>query len=1008
MAASTGTAAALVTFTATATAGQVWSSSVSQPTGGGGHETTILSGGHDINPIRFDTSNPLVLVIVQLVLILALSRILALAFRWARQPRVVSEILAGILLGPTAFGQIPGFTENIFPAPSIPFLSLIANLGLVLFLFVIGTDVDFSLLRRNLKPTVAVSAAGLVIPFGLGCAVSVGLYNEFISKEVKFTTFMTFIGTSSSITAFPVLSRILSELQLFTDPVGLVVLASGVVNDVIGWCLLALSVALASAGQGVVVVYILLTMVGWTLALFFLARPALNWLARTTGSYTRSDGPTQGYVCATLALVLISAWFCQIIGISEIFGGFLVGLIVPRTLGHHFASRIEDLVVCIFIPLYFATSGLRTNLTLLNTGTIWGWVICVMVVAFSGKFLGSAIAARGTGFTWRQAGATGSLMSAKGLIELIVLNQGLQVGIISTTVFSIFVLEALVLTIASTPLTLAFYPPRHRPSTKHTPPISSTLDSKPRSSLDKSSLSLRMRTRFIVMLDQLESLGAAMVFTHLLASVPVTDGEAAKVGGSSQGGATLTSGDGLLAPTHEGTTSTTSTSPASTPLPPASQQQQLEVTPLRLVELTERGSGVMLASEEAASHLARDPLVSLYRTFASLPSSSGVHVATGEFAMTAAENWPETVARCTEEGAAELLVVPWKLGSASGPREEGNVVESFIPNPFEALFGNAVPGSLTSAQVSGAPLFAAFLRDVFLETSCDVGVLLDCSCPSAPSIAHAPKHLYVPFFGGADDRTCLEIAVQLVKRSAGAVTATVLVVTRAAEPTEEDQAANGLDRSDTDGAEATSTTKLDAIFSPALSIPPSSPAAHSHHLSLGHGGTHHGGTRAGETHYGSSHGQHALASATADDVALEQVSSVAAILPAGALVIERVSTAFPLATAVTRLRSLTATQPTLTLLGRSRLDAPSHRLESLTLLKSAERAGTLGACASSEVRRAMGEAATAVLVAPAEVGAEWVMVVQSRATAGKRAQKRMVAAGRSLSVGTVYGEKGEA
>ncbi|BGP05700.1 K(+)/H(+) antiporter [Rhodotorula toruloides] len=1007
MAASTGTVAALVTFTATATAGQVWSSSVSQPTGGGGHETTILSGGHDINPIRFDTSNPLVLVIVQLVLILALSRILALAFRWARQPRVVSEILAGILLGPTAFGQIPGFTENIFPAPSIPFLSLIANLGLVLFLFVIGTDVDFSLLRRNLKPTVAVSAAGLVIPFGLGCAVSVGLYNEFISKDVKFTTFMTFIGTSSSITAFPVLSRILSELQLFTDPVGLVVLASGVVNDVIGWCLLALSVALASAGQGVVVVYILLTMVGWTLALFFLARPALNWLARTTGSYTRADGPTQGYVCATLALVLISAWFCQIIGISEIFGGFLVGLIVPRTLGHHFASRIEDLVVCIFIPLYFATSGLRTNLTLLNTGTIWGWVICVMVVAFSGKFLGSAIAARATGFTWRQAGATGSLMSAKGLIELIVLNQGLQVGIISTTVFSIFVLEALVLTIASTPLTLAFYPPRHRPSTKHTPAISTTLDSKPRSSLDKSSLSLRMRTRFIVMLDQLESLGAAMVFTHLLASAPAPMGQATKMGGSSQGGETLTSGDGHLAPAHEGTVSTGSTSPASTPLPPASQQQ-LEVTPLRLVELTERGSGVMLASEEAASHLARDPLVSLYRTFASLPSSSGVHVATGEFAMTAAENWPETVARCTEEGAAELLVVPWKLGSASGPREEGNVVESFIPNPFEALFGNAVPGSSTSAQVSGAPLFAAFLRDVFLETSCDVGVLLDRSCPSAASIAHAPKHLYIPFFGGADDRTCLEIAVQLVKRSAGAVTATVLVVTRAAEPTEEDQAANGLDRQDADGAEATSTTKLDAIFSPALSLPPSSPAAHNNHLSLGHGGTHHGGTRAGETHYGSSHGQHALASATADDVALEQVAAVASTLPTGALVIERVSTAFPLATAVTRLRTLTATQPTLTLLGRSRLDAPSHRLESLTLLKSAERAGTLGACASSEVRRAVGEAATAVLVAPEDVRAEWVMVVQSRATAGKRAQKRMVAAGRSLSVGTVYGEKADA
>ncbi|GAA5885674.1 hypothetical protein JCM3774_004524 [Rhodotorula dairenensis] len=481
----------------------------------GGHSTTILSGG-DVDPIRVDPNNPLVLVIVQLCLILILSRILAFAFKWARQPRVVSEILAGILLGPTAFGQIPGFTDNIFPSDSIPYLSLIANLGLVLFLFVVGTDVDFSLLRRNVRPTLAVSTAGLVIPFGLGCAVSVGLYNQFIDGSVKFTTFMCFIGTSSSITAFPVLSRILSELQLFTDPVGLVVLASGVVNDVIGWCLLALSVALASAGSGVVVVYILLTMFGWTLGLFFIGRPALNWLARKTGSWTRPDGPTQGYVCAVLGLVLVSAFFCQIIGISEIFGGFLVGLIIPRSLGHHFAQRIEDLVTCIFIPLYFATSGLRTDLTLLNSGIIWGWVICVMAVAFSGKFIGSAVAARISGFGWRQSGATGALMSAKGLIELIVLNQGLQVGIISQTVFSIFVLEALVLTIAATPLTLAFYPPHHRPSNKAAAAAASI--GVPRSSTDKGGLALATRTRFTVVLDQLESFGAVMVLTHLLGS----------------------------------------------------------------------------------------------------------------------------------------------------------------------------------------------------------------------------------------------------------------------------------------------------------------------------------------------------------------------------------------------------------------------------------------------------------------------------------------------------------
>lgn len=218
-----------------------------------------------------------------------------------------------------------------------------------------------------------------------------------------------------------------------------------------------------------------------------------------------------------------------------------------------------------------------------------------------------------------------------------------------------------------------------------------TLDSsKERPSLDKSSLSLRVRTRFIVMLDQLESLGAAMVFTDLLASM--RGGEVAKAdgltGSNSQGGETSALSDGSSPAAHgttgDGTTSMTSTSPSSTPPRTSSPQQQLEVTPLRLVELTERGSGVMLASEEAASHLARDPLVSLYRTFASLPASSGVRVASGEFAMTAAENWPETVAMCTEEGAAEMLVVPWKLGSASGPREEGNVVESF--STFPVLF----------------------------------------------------------------------------------------------------------------------------------------------------------------------------------------------------------------------------------------------------------------------------------------------------------------------------------
>ncbi|TKA53405.1 hypothetical protein B0A53_04391 [Rhodotorula sp. CCFEE 5036] len=978
----------------------------------GGHSTTILGGG-DIDPIRVDPNNPLVLVIVQLCLILILSRILAFAFKWARQPRVVSEILAGILLGPTAFGQIPGFTENIFPSDSIPYLSLIANLGLVLFLFVIGTDVDFSLLRRNARPTLAVSTAGLVIPFGLGCAVSVGLYNEFIDSSIKFTTFMTFIGTSSSITAFPVLSRILSELQLFADPVGLVVLASGVVNDVIGWCLLALSVALASAGSGVVVVYILLTMLAWTLALFFIGRPALNWLARKTGSWTRPDGPTQGYVCAVLGLVLVSAFFCQIIGISEIFGGFLVGLIIPRSLGHHFAQRIEDLVTCIFIPLYFATSGLRTDLTLLNSGIIWAWVICVMVVAFSGKFFGSAIAARMSGFGWRQSGATGALMSAKGLIELIVLNQGLQVGIISQTVFSIFVLEALVLTIAATPLTLAFYPPHHRPSNQAA--AAATLNGPSTSDDDKGGLALAVRKRFTVVLDQLESFGAVMVLTHLLTS-------ASSVPGGSTSPPKAAARSPQLALSEEPTSSETVNSTPRTQDTLVSTAQQaasktatpdmsrsgsvarqvpesgsdskdrtpLTLIPLRLVELTERGSDVMLASAEAASHLAHDALVALYRTFASLLATNAC-VDKGEFAMTAAENWPETVARCAAETESDMVWVPWRIGGACEDKAEmGNVVEAFIPNPFEALFGNAASGSSPSAHASGAPLFAAFLRDLFLEASCDVGVLLD-GTSSTPSLAPptSSMHLFLPFFGGADDRACLELLVQLVRQSP-LLSATVLVIARAGEPTELDRTERIT--STEDGGDALSTTKLTSLPSPNLT--------NNKGLSLGAG---YGGTiqRAGETQYGTARGgsdEPGLASETADGVALEQAKLAFSSLDNRSVSVENVSTAFPLETMLRRHRQLSLShhqRRLITLVGRSRLDAPSHRLESLALLRAAEKDGRLGACASSEVRRAIGEAATALVIA--DTADDCVLVVQSRATAGQRSVKRMQAARASLA-----------
>ncbi|GAA5951223.1 hypothetical protein JCM21900_004380 [Sporobolomyces salmonicolor] len=987
---SASASASLVTFTATATAGQPYSTvaaaGATQAVG-----VSILSGGDDINPIKFVASEAIQLLIVQLFVIICLSRILSFLFVKFRQPRVVAEILAGILLGPTAFGRIPGFTENIFPAASIPFLNLLATLGLVLFLFVIGLEVDFTLFRKNLKPSLGVSLAGLCLPFGLGCAVAVGLYNQFIDKSVKFTTFMCFIGTSSSITAFPVLGRILTELRLMNDPVGVVVLASGVANDVIGWMLLALSVALATAGQGVVVVYILLTTVGWILFLYFICRPLLNLLGRKTGSYGNPDGPTQTYILAVLMLVLISAWFMQSIGISNIFGGFLVGLIVPHSVGHHIAAKIEDLVLCIFIPLYFASSGLRTNLTLLNTGIIWGWVVCVIACAFCGKFFGCFGAAKLTGFSLRESAATGFLMSAKGLIELIVLNQGLTVGIINETVFSIFVLEALLLTFAATPCTLAVYPPHVRRSINDAPSGKEPL-SRSTSSLDKIGRfdtlgdSSQTRTRFTVVLDKLESMGALFILTKLLAvsSTPSSNPPTA--------GNTITSSAGLL---EEDRKRASPAFPADGAPRTLSSRTLISLTPLRLVELTERASAVMLASDAAAEHLKRDPLTALYRTFAAVVGQ-GITVPRGDFAITGPENFAETVATKAEEAGSEMILVPWKLGGERYQQE--SVLASLIPNPFEHIFGNTLPGSTSfSASQADSSLYAAFLRDLFASASCDVGLFLDRSSsdetfPSLspdPSASATKTHLFLPFFGGADDRACLELAVQLAKGSA-AIKATVLVVQRVAEPTEEDRLAEGSELSKEGSSsgtdDATSTTRLDSRTGGATT---SSDLIKGPALQLTIGGTYHGthhsgSGRPGETVYPT---QNALASATADDLALEQVKALLLAAPAsslaGSIELVQVETVAPLRTMVRRAASCSRDQEErlVFLVGRARRDAASHRLESLSLLKAAEKANTLGICASPEVRRCLGEAAAAAVVSGVE-GAVWV--VQSGLTGGKR------------------------
>lgn len=342
-----------------------------------------------------------------------------------RQPRVIAEVVGGIILGPSVMGRVPGFQQAIFPKESIPNLSLVANLGLILYLFLIGMETDVKFLVANWRVATSVAFAGLAIPFGAGCGLAWGVYHAFREDSdlapISFSTYMLFIGIAIAITAFPVLCRILSELKLLDTSVGVITLSAGVANDVVGWVLLALCVTLVNAGKGLTALWILLCSLGFLLFLVYLVRPVLVWLLRRTNSL--QNGPSQGIVSLIMILALASAFFTGIIGVHPIFGAFMVGLIIPREgrFNIKVTEKMEDLIGALLLPLYFTLSGLKTNLGLLDSGLAWGYVFATTIVAFLTKIIGASCAARLNGLVWRESLTIGVLMSCKGLVELIVL-----------------------------------------------------------------------------------------------------------------------------------------------------------------------------------------------------------------------------------------------------------------------------------------------------------------------------------------------------------------------------------------------------------------------------------------------------------------------------------------------------------------------------------------------------------------------------------------------------------
>src|SRR6187402_144589 len=398
------------------------------------------------------------LLVLQTCVIIVAARLIGRLARRLGQPSVIAEVMAGILLGPSLLGRLwPSAFHGLFPKASMPGLSLLSQVGLVFFMFLIGLELDPKLLRGRGKSSFAISAAGICVPFGLGALLAMQIYGTQAEVGVPRISFVPFMGIAMSITAFPVLARILAERNLIRTKLGSIALACAAADDVTAWCLLALVVSVVHAkgmGAALITTAEALLFAG---GMLLLLRPLL---ARLGARITTRENLTQNVVAFTFVLLLLSALTSELIGIHALFGAFLFGTIMPRQgdYAHALAERLEDFVVVALLPLFFAFSGLRTEL-----GLVSGWgdgLLCLTLigVACLGKFGGSFCVARLTGMSTRDSAALGVLMNTRGLMELIVLNIGLDLGVISAKIFTMMVIMALVTTIATTPLLEALAP----------------------------------------------------------------------------------------------------------------------------------------------------------------------------------------------------------------------------------------------------------------------------------------------------------------------------------------------------------------------------------------------------------------------------------------------------------------------------------------------------------------------------------------------------------------------
>ncbi|MEI7507878.1 MAG: cation:proton antiporter [Flavobacterium sp.] len=409
--------------------------------------------GQFLDSLVHNLKHPLAILLLQIITIIIVARSFGWIFRKIGQPSVIGEIIAGIFLGPSVVGMyFPDYSAMLFPKESLGNLQFLSQIGLMLFMYVIGMELDLKVLKNKANDAVVISHASIVIPFALGMGLSYFIYQNtlFTPKGVDFLSFSLFMGIAMSITSFPVLARIVQERGIHKTKLGTIVITCAAADDITAWCILAAVIAIVKAGTFASSVYIILMAVLYVLMMLFMVKP---FLKKIGDLYATRENLSKPVVAIFLLTLIISSYLTEIIGIHALFGAFMTGAIMPdiTKIRKIIIEKIEDVALILLLPLFFVFTGLRTQIGLINDVYLWKITGLIITVAVVGKFFGSALAAKFVGQNWRDSLTIGALMNTRGLMELVVLNIGYDLGVLSTEVFTMMVIMALVTTFMTGP-----------------------------------------------------------------------------------------------------------------------------------------------------------------------------------------------------------------------------------------------------------------------------------------------------------------------------------------------------------------------------------------------------------------------------------------------------------------------------------------------------------------------------------------------------------------------------